>query len=284
MRENRPSATAQRVALRRAAHQLLDEPKVFEDPVALRIVGAESAAALQADPRHLERSPLDRYLRAFMVARSRCAEDELAQAIERGARQYVVLGAGLDTFAYRNPYPEAELRVFEVDHPATQAWKRERLGEAGISIPRALTFAPVNFENQTLPEGLRQAEFDFQQCTFFSWLGVTPYLTQEAIDSTLGFIASRAAGSGVVFDYAMSPSLMSPTQRWVFDAMAQRVAAAGEPWQTFFDPSALAADLKAKGFAQVEDLNADALNARYFRDRADGLQVGSLAHVMSARL
>jgi O-methyltransferase involved in polyketide biosynthesis len=131
---------------------------------------------------------------------------------------------------------------------------------------------------------LRLSGFDFQECTFFSWLGVTPYLTQEAIDATLGFIASRPAGSGVVFDYAMSPSLMSPAQRGVFDAMAKRVAAAGEPWQTFFDPSTLAADLKAKGFAQVEDLGAEALNARYFRERADGLQVGSLAHVMNAWL
>jgi methyltransferase (TIGR00027 family) len=284
MRENRPSTTAQRVAMRRAAHQLLDHPKVFEDPVALRIVGAESASALQADPQHSERTPLDRYLRAFMAARSRYAEDELARAIERGARQYIVLGAGLDTFAYRNPYPEAELRVFEVDHPVTQAWKRERLGEAGISIPNALTFAPVNFETQTLEEGLRQAGFDFQECTFFSWLGVTPYLTWDAIDATLGFIASRPADSGVVFDYAMSPSLLSPAQRWVFDAMAKRVAAAGEPWQTYFDPSALAADLKAMGFTQVEDMDAEALNARYFQGRADGLRVGSLAHLMNARL
>jgi methyltransferase (TIGR00027 family) len=270
--------------MRRAAHQILDHPKVFEDPIALRIVGAESASALQADPQSLERTPLDRYLRAFMVARSRFAEDELARAIARGARQYVVLGAGLDTFAYRNPYPEAELRVFEVDHPNTQAWKRERLGEAGISIPKALTFAPVNFETQTLEEGLRQAGFDVREGTFFSWLGVTPYLTRDAIDATLGFIASRPGGSGVVFDYAMSPSLLSPAQLWVFDAMAKRVAAAGEPWQTYFDPSALAADLKAMGFTQVEDVDAAALNERYFRDRADGLQIGSLAHLMNARV
>ncbi len=284
MRENRPSATAQRVALRRAAHQLIDEPKVLEDPVALRIVGAESASALQADPHSLERTPLDRYLRAFMVARSRYAEDELARAIERGARQYVVLGAGLDTFAYRNPYPETELRVFEVDHPATQAWKRERLGEAGIAIPGALTFAPVNFESQTLAEGLRQAEFDLEQCTFFSWLGVTPYLTQEAIDSTLGFVASRPAGSGIVFDYAMSPSLMSPAQRLVFRCHGPAGRRGGRALADLLRSLRPGGDLRTKGFAHVEDLDARALNARYFRDRADGLQVGSLAHMMSARL
>lgn len=282
MRENRPSATAQRVAIRRAAHQILDQPKVLDDPIALRIIGAESASALQADPQSLERTPLARYLRAFMAVRSRFAEDELALAVERGARQYVVLGAGLDTFAYRNPYPA--LRVFEVDHPVTQAWKRERLGEAEIPIPGALTFAPVNFESQTLGEGLRQSGFSFEEPTFFSWLGVTPYLTRDAIEATLRFIAARSAGSGIVFDYAISPSLLSRSERWVFDALAKRVAAAGEPFQTFFDPSALTADLKAKGFVQVEDLDGKTLNARYFRGRTDGLRVGSLAHMVVAWL
>ncbi|HEX3529734.1 MAG TPA: class I SAM-dependent methyltransferase [Thermoanaerobaculia bacterium] len=284
MRENRPSATAHRVALRRAAHQILDHPQVFEDPVALRIVGAESASALQADPQRFEPTPLARYLRAFMAARSRYAEDELALAVQRGARQYVVLGAGLDTFAYRNPFPDHVLRVFEVDHPATQAWKRTRLDEGGISIPRTLTFAPVDFETETLPEGLRQAGFDAGEATFFSWLGVTPYLTHDAILATLRFIASRPTGSGVVFDYAISLSLLNPAERWVFDALSRRVASAGEPWQTFFDPSALVGDLKALGFAQVEDLGGEALNARYFQGRTDGLRVGSLAHVMNARL
>jgi len=282
MRENRPSATAQRVAIRRAAHQILDQPKVLDDPIALRIIGAESASELRADPQSLERTPLARYLRAFMAVRSRFAEDELAHAVERGACQYVVLGAGLDTFAYRNPYPA--LRVFEVDHPVTQAWKRERLGEAEIPIPSALTFAPVNFENQTLPEGLRQSGFNFEEPTFFSWLGVTPYLTQDAITATLQFVAARPAGSGIVFDYAISPSLLSRSELWVFDALAKRVAAAGEPFQTFFDPPALTVDLRAKGFVQVEDLDGKTLNARYFQDRKDGLRVGSLAHMMAAWL
>lgn len=282
MRENRPSTTAQRVAMRRAAHQILDQPKVLDDPIALRILGAESASALQADPQGLERTPLARYLRAFLAVRSRFAEDELAHAVERGARQYVVLGAGLDTFAYRNPYPT--LRVFEVDHPATQAWKRERLGEAEIPLPGTLTFAPVNFENQTLAEGLRRSGFRFEEPTFFSWLGVTPYLTLDAITATLRFVAARPAGSGIVFDYAISPALLSTPELLVFDALAKRVAAAGEPFQTFFDPSALTADLRAKGFVQVEDLDGKTLNERYFQGRTDGLRVGSLAHMMSAWL
>ena len=145
MKENLPSGTAQRVAMRRAAHQLLDDPKVFDDPVALRIIDKESASALQADPHQFEATPLSPYLRAFVAARSRYAEDELALGVQRGVSQYVILGAGLDTFAYRNPYPEGVLRVFEVDHPATQTWKRARLEEMGIALPGDVTFAPVDF-------------------------------------------------------------------------------------------------------------------------------------------
>jgi methyltransferase (TIGR00027 family) len=115
-----------------------------------------------------------------LAARSRYAEDELHTAIKRGIQQYVVLGAGLDTFAYRNPYPQDVLHVFEVDHPATQIWKRTRLEEAGITIPRTLTFTPVDFEIQTLEDGLRRAGFDTSKAAFFSWLGVTMYLTSSA--------------------------------------------------------------------------------------------------------
>src|SRR5215470_2050277 len=168
MKEYRPSATAQRVALRRAAHQILDKPKVFDDPLALRIVGQESALALQTDLYQSEATRLSPYLRVFMAARSRYAEDVLALAVGRGVRQYVVLGAGLDTFAYRNPYPEGTLRVFEVDHPSTQNWKRARLEEVGIPLPSELTFAPVDFETQTLAEGLRAAGFDPGEVAFFS--------------------------------------------------------------------------------------------------------------------
>ena len=284
MKENRPSATAQRVAMRRAAHQLLDDPKVFDDPVALRIIGKESASALQADPRQYETTPLSPYLRAFVAARSRYAEDELALGVRRGVRQYVILGAGLDTFAYRNPYPEGVLRVFEVDHPTTQIWKRERLEEVGITLPGDLTFAPVDFETQTLEEGLRSAGYDPGKCTFFSWLGVTEYLTTEAVTATLRFIASAPVGSGVVFDYMIAPSLLTPTQRSGFDALSRRVASAGEPWQAFFDPELLTRDLRTMGFGYVEDKGPEEINARYFRSRKDGLRVGSLSHVMNAQV
>src|SRR6202046_944634 len=170
MQESRPSRTAMRVAMRRAAHQLFDDPKVLVDPIALPIIGPEAAAILE-DNRHRHKSRVARNLRAFLVARSRFAEDELARAIGRGVTQYVVLGAGLDTFAYRNPYGDSALRVFEVDYPATQEWKRRNLQEAKIAIRGSVTSAPVDFEHQTLAEGLRLAGYDSAKPTFFSWLG-----------------------------------------------------------------------------------------------------------------
>jgi methyltransferase (TIGR00027 family) len=284
MKEGQPSATAQRVAVRRAAHQLLDEPKVFDDPLALRIIGQEGVSELQSDPAQSETTRLSLYLRAYVAARSRYAEDELALAVERGIRQYVILGAGLDTFAYRNPYPESGLRVFEVDHPATQAWKRARLKESGISVPRGLAFAPVDFEDQGLAVGLRKAGYDPGLGAFFSWLGVAPYLTIERVMATLRFIASAPKGSSVVFDYAPSLSLLTSAQRLVSDAMVPRLAAAGEPLHTFFEPAELIRDLREMGFGHVEDVGPEELNARYFKDRADGLRVGSLAHMMNARI
>jgi len=282
MIESRPSITAQRAAMHRSAHQILDEPRVFDDPLALRIIGAESSAALQATPQQFAATPGSDLLRAFIAARSRYAEDALGEAVRRGLRQYVILGAGLDTFAYRNPYTQAQLHIFEVDHPATQRWKREQLEVAGISIPASLTFVPVDFETQTMADGLRQAHFDHRKPAFFSWLGVTPYLTGEAIASTLKFIATLKTGSGVVFDYVISPSLLNPQQRSAFDDLSKRVAMAGEPWQTFFDPSSLAADLFALGFEEAIDLGPDEINALYFIGRNDNLKVRGFGHIMKA--
>jgi methyltransferase (TIGR00027 family) len=279
MQEGRFSRTAQRVAIRRAAHQLLDQPRVLDDPLALRIIGAEAAAELRSNPK--EDHGFARAFRAFMAARSRYAEDELARAVAQGVRQYVVLGAGLDTFAYRNPHPG--LQVFEVDHPATQAWKREQLQAAGIAIPAALTFVPVDFERQTLAEGLGPSGFDGSVAAFFSWLGVTPYLTRDAFMVTAIFIAGMPVGSGVVFDFAVDPALLNPGQRIALGVLSRRVAAAGEPFQLFFDPGKLQDELKSLGFHRTEFLQGKELNARYFKDRKDGLLVrGGLGHLMGA--
>jgi methyltransferase (TIGR00027 family) len=273
-----------RVAMRRAAHQLLDNPHVLEDPIALAIIGSEAAAKLE-DEQGGFKGRAGRTIRAFMAARSRYAEDQLALAVGRGAKQYVVLGAGLDTFAYRNPYGESELRVFEVDYPATQEWKRRKLAAANIVIPPSVTYAPVDFEQQTLPDGLRQAGFDATKSAFFAWLGVTMYLMEDTVMSTLGFIASTPRGGGVAFDYGVPRNSLSLIGRIALDAMSRRVAASGEPFKTFFDPIKLAERLRRLGFSAVEDLGAEEINARYFKDRADGLRIGgSLGHLMSAQI
>ncbi len=269
-----------RVALRRAAHQILDAPRVFDDPLALRILGVEDAANLQPKPEWLKETPISRVLRGSMAARSRFAEDELHKAVKRGVIQYVDLGAGLNTFAYRNPYES--LRVFEVDYPATQAFKRKCLEESGIHIPPTLNFAPIDFEAETLEQGLRRAGFDAGKSTFFSWLGVTPYLTENAIDATLKFVTSMPMGSGIVFDYMILPSLLSPMGKRAFDSLSLFVAQAGEPFQSFFDPSCLKASLLVMGFLYVENIEPEEMNARYFMGRTDGLRTGSLAHVINA--
>ena len=278
MRDAKPSRTAQRVAMRRAAHQLLDQPRVFDDPLAVAIAGAGSERP--SDPQQ----PYARSLRAFLVVRSRYAEDQLARAVEGGILQYVVLGAGLDTFAYRNPYQSTGLHVFEVDHPATQEWKRAQLHAAAIAIPEKMTFAAVDFERESLEDGLLAAGFSPQQPALFSWLGVTPYLSRPAFDATIGFIARMPSGSGVVFDYAVERSLLSPMQQLALDALAARVARAGEPFQLFFDPAALASDLRRLGFGNIEDLNCDQINSRYFAGRADGLAVSGGGHLLHAQV
>jgi methyltransferase (TIGR00027 family) len=280
MLEGTPSRTAYRVALRRAAHQVLDRPLVLDDPLALRVIRPEDAADLARDPHTFETTRISPYLRAFMAVRSRFAEEALAAAVARGVRQYVLLGAGLDTFAYRNAY--GGLRVYEVDYPATQQWKRWRLEQGQIPEPPSLTFAPVDFERQTLSEGLAAARFDATAPAFFAMLGVVPYLTPDALRATWRFVASCGAGSGIVFDYSLPRTRMSWMQRRIFDAVADRVAAAGEPWKTAFDPHELETDLRALGFTRFEDLDGDAINARYFADRHDELRVGGAGRLMLA--
>jgi methyltransferase (TIGR00027 family) len=274
----RPSATARRVALRRAAHQILDAPLVFEDPLALAIVGAGRPAT---DIFRGEDTRLGRAMRAFMAARSRFAEDELASAVARGVRQYVVLGAGLDTFAYRNPFGPS-LRVFEVDYPATQAWKRAQLEAAGIRIPSSVTYTPVDFERGATFAALIESGFDAGAPAFFAWLGVTMYVAEDAVMAMLRRIAAMPPAGGVVFDYAVGPWLLGPVEQMVFRALADRVAAVGEPWTTFFEPQTLATSLRRMGFARVLDLGVSDINDRYFYGRRDGLRVGTLARLIGA--
>lgn len=279
MYDAKPSRTALRVALRRAAHQVLDGPLVLDDPLALRIIGTEEASRLSEST---QEDAASRGLRAFMAVRSRFAEDQLADSVGSGIMQYVVLGAGLDTFACRNPHPG--LRVFEVDHPATQQWKRDRLQEAGIMFPPEAVFVPVDFERETLRIGLERGGLRMNHPAFFSWLGVVPYLTERAFEGTLNFIAAMPKPSGVVFDYAVARSSLTGRERFALDRLAARVAAAGEPFQLFFEPKQLAAQLRKAGFVQLEDLGSDELNSRYFSGRTDGLQLrGNLGRLMNAQ-
>ena len=275
METGRPSKTALRVAIRRAAHQLADPPPVLDDPISIQLFGTGYARDLD---RAMEKVARD--FRAYMAARSRLVEDKLAEAVAQGVTQYVVLGAGLDTFAYRNPFPS--LRVFEVDFPATQEWKRDLLARAGIAVPASLTFVALDFEHKALATGLEEAGFDARRPAYFGWLGVVPYLTMEAFIATLGDVVRLPEGTAITFDFAFPPETLSPQRRAIFDRLAQRVSAAGEPFRLFFAPAELEKELHALGFRRVEQTDTDKLNELYFQNRVDGLKLSPVGVGMLA--
>ncbi len=273
----RPSALS--VATLRAAHQILDTPLVLEDPLALRILGSEDEAALRAHPEQHD-NHMSRALRTSVVVRSRLAEDEWERAAARGVGQYVILGAGLDTYAYRNDQRPGH--IFEVDLPETQQWKRDRLESFGIRISDFLTYVPIDFERSTLAQALLKAGFKSDAPAFFSWLGVVFYLEESAVMDTLGFISSCAPGSAVIFDYIIPPSGMTQVERIGFEALSSVLARRGEPMKTFLDPAELAGKLLSMGFSAAHSLGPDQLNERYLSGRADGLRLGRSARLMHA--
>jgi methyltransferase (TIGR00027 family) len=280
MEQAAASRTALSVALRRAAHQIYDSPVVFHDPMAVSILGETYAEQLQRTPSRPDR-PFSTGLRAFLVARSRYAEDNLRRAVSSGVEQYVLLGAGLDTFGYRNPF--TQLRVFEVDHPATQQWKRELLQRNEIAIPDSIAYTPVDFERQSLAEQLGFAGFNSQAPAFFAWLGVVPYLTLEAFRATLSFVSAQRPGSGLTLDYGQPRSALPLLEQMAHDSLASRVEKAGEPFQLFFTPPEIAVELSL--FHSIEDLGAAEINARYFSERSDDLRMrGTAARFLSAWL
>jgi methyltransferase (TIGR00027 family) len=269
--------------MRRATHQLLDVPPVFVDPVALSILGPETEAALRADPQRFDDSRFGPVMRAFMAVRARFAEDQLAEARAAGVRQLVILGAGLDTFAYRSRLHDPPLAVWEVDHPATQAWKRELLAAARIAAPRELTFVAIDFQREALADKLAAAGFDAHAGAVFSWLGVTQYLSADDVFGTLRYIGGATApGGGVAFDYSVAPHLLSISERWAYEALAARVTAAGEPWLSSFVPEELVAAVRACGFSVVRDVGPDELHARYLAGRGEQLRLGRLARLLWA--
>jgi methyltransferase (TIGR00027 family) len=283
MEPGQPSRTAFAAAAHRATHQVVDMPVVLADPLAARILGLPDDPALQPSrQRAAELAAEGATMRALIVARSLLAEQTLEAAVAGGASQYVLLGAGLDTFAYRSPFPA--LRVFEVDYPSTGQWKRARLAAAGILIPDSVTYAAIDFERETLSEALARTAFDFSRPAIFAWLGVTPYLTREAIAATLAAVASLPAGTQIVFDYGEPrDDLPETAQAFMRERMA-RLAAIGEPWISFFTPADMAALLTASGFSEIEDLDGAKINARWYAGRADGLQAYPRAHVARAKV
>lgn len=284
MQDQLPSQSALGVAITRARHQIQDTPLVFTDPLALRIVGAHDVTDHRLRIPRFE-SAVRRRMRSCVIARVRYAEDELEKAIKNSARQYVILGAGLDTYAYRSPHISTGLHVFEVDHPSTQQWKRQLLEQADIPKPENLTYIPVNFQNQSLAAGLQESGFRNDVPTFFSWLGVTMYLDHDSFLRTIGDIAAAAApGSEIVFDYIVRPSSQNFIKRLVFHRIFRAFARIGEPLVGFFDPDRLKLDLESAGYTLIEDLGQDRINERFFKNRKDKLGVGSFNHFLKAGL
>jgi methyltransferase (TIGR00027 family) len=276
MQPGQPSLTALGAARLRAAHQVLDGASILDDPLAVRILGPDIQASIDHALAHVA-GPRIRW---FIAARSRISEDALTASARNGVTQLVVLGAGLDTLAYRTPLAE-RLRIFEVDHPATQAWKRDMLEAAGIAIPKALTFVAADLERHTLAETLDAAGFDRGARSFFSWLGVVPYLTEQAVVSTLGFVAHLPGGSEVVFDYVNPAASIEPAGRAALQSMAERVAALGEKFQSYFDTAWVRSTLSGIGFSHLEDIGPTQLAARFYPE-AERLAPGRGGHVMRA--
>jgi len=294
--EGTPSITAIASAMVRAAHLLWDDPpKIFEDTLALRLSGCDSEAALRAQLDRLDAelarsvgpgftAILRRYATAGVAVRSRYIEDEVDQAVGRRVSQYVILGAGLDSFAYRRPDLANVLRAFEVNHPATQAWKRTRLQEVAIELPPNLSLVPVDFEKLSLSDSLRMSGYRTDAPGIFSWLGVTMFLTPQAIFSTLQTVAALAPGTEIIFEYALPKELLDEeSQRSLARSMAV-TATRGEPFQSLFEPAQLAEQVRKLGFAEVSDLGPDEMEARYFTDRTDALRPSAGNHYMRARV
>jgi methyltransferase (TIGR00027 family) len=268
MEEKRPSTTAEGAAVMRAINSASDAPLLI-DKVAERIVDPAMLEMMRTMFAQMP-PPMGARLHSMFALRSRYAEDCVAEAFERGIRQYVILGAGLDTFAYRQPPWAATLRIFEVDYPSTQDLKRARLAAAGIDVPDNVKLAAVDFEKVSLRDGLFSAGFDGAKPAILSMLGVSQYLSEAALDATLRFVLSLVKSSEIVFSF-VPPDSDLPAEELPIIAMSTASAAAqGEPWLTRFPPAELEATLLKFGFAKVDRLSPEDATRRYFNSRADG--------------
>jgi methyltransferase (TIGR00027 family) len=288
MQPDRYSRTALAAAFMRAYHHLHDDPKLLDDPYAHRLLSRGEMAAIAERFRHDgaelgvqaddPESLLALTLRtvkpaAFVLARARYAEERLASAVARGVGQYVLVGAGLDTFALRRADLAERVEVFELDHPQSQAAKRERLAKAGLAEPRNLHFGSVDFERESIADAIRRLPFRCDRPALFAWLGVTMYLSRIAIESTWRVLREVAAPeSELVFDFITPAALTATTAR--AQQLRERTRAAGEAIITGLDPSTLAVELQANGWNLIEHLDASELYRRYFATRSDGYVLG----------
>ena len=275
-----PDHTAVRVALWRALHVELDAPPhVLEDRVGLALAAPEPAWRGRPDMN----PDFTRGFRAGIVARARFIEDLVVEAVGRGVGQYVILGAGLDTFAQRRPELAARLRVFEVDQPATQAWKRQRLVELGLGVPSWLHLCPVDFEaGDAWLDELSAAGFDARKPALVASTGVSMYLTREAIGATMRQVTTLGAGSTLAMTYILPMELADPEERPGREIAEKGARAAGTPFISFFAPAEIAALARASGFEQARTVSADDYVRRYFAGRSDGLRPASSEEMLVA--
>jgi methyltransferase (TIGR00027 family) len=268
-----PDSTAVRVALWRALHLEADAPPpVLADEVGLRLAAP--------DPGWRERPDMHpdgtRGYRASIVGRARFIEDLVCERAEKGVGQYVILGAGLDTFAQRRPEMARKVRVFEIDKPETQAWKKRRLEELGLGIAENLQFVPVDFEaGERWREKLARSGFRADQPAVVASTGVSMYLTKEANLASLREIAALAPGSTLAMTFLLTLDLIDPAERAQHEMVYERARAAGTPFVSFFRPPELLAMAREAGFREARHVDRAALIARYFMGRADGLQPSS---------
>lgn len=268
-----PESSAERVALWRALHVAVDaRPHVFEDEVGLELAGPAEGWRDRPDMDPVGTAPY----RASIVARARFIEDLVVDRAGRGVDQYVVLGAGLDTFAQRRPDVTSRLRVFEVDQPAPQAWKGRRLVELGYGVPDHLRLVPVDFEaGASWWDGLAAAGFDAGRPAVVASTGVTMYLTREATAATLGQLAGLAPGSTLAMTFLLPVDLLDEADRPGLEATQRAARASGTPFLSLYAPDEMVALARDAGFGSVEHVAGTALADRYFAGRRDGLRPSS---------
>ncbi len=267
-----PSRTAESCAMIRAAHYLHGErPLIFEDPVAIELVGDQGREIClrSGEMAHNDAA-------GIVLGRARYAEDLLEAAVQSGIDQYVLLGAGLDTFGLRRPDLLRIVRVWEIDEPATQAWKRERLAELGREVPAALEFVAADFEQETIGKALGRSSYRSDRRAFFSWLGTLPYLSHDAIIRTLRSLAAVSVpGSELVFDYRVSNDFIDPQDIPLVQAGDQATLQGGERKRSFLSPVTFPTEVCALGFDLVESLSPGQMGDRYFAGRSDIRRVRS---------